>query len=463
MQKKIVYILFVFFLSSCGLNKKYQRPAVPTVENYRNYSAKDSTSLGTINWRTYFDDSLLINLIDTALANNFDILRAEQSLKIANSLFRQANAQFYPSINFGVSGSVSKPSTTTFSGQNIPASQAVTDISIGPTFNWELDIWGKLRSQKKATLASYNKSVHDRQFIQCSMINAVVNYYYLLQSLDAKTEILKATIINRVEGIETNKALKIAGSVTEVAVKQNEALLYNAQALLQDVINQIAITENTLSVLIGKAPDDIRRSKLNTNVLPTKEWETGFPTQLLTNRTDINAAEQNLINAFEMVNFANASFYPTIGLSGQGGLNSMNFSKLFDVHSLFASIAGSIMQPLFNRRNLKTQKEVNVAKQEIALLDFKEKIITAYSEVANEINTLNVNADKLKLKEMERDALYQSIVFSEELQKQGFVNYLEVLTAKNNELNAELSLIDIQLKILTSKANLYKALGGGWK
>ncbi|MEZ4880250.1 MAG: efflux transporter outer membrane subunit [Chitinophagales bacterium] len=347
--------------------------------------------------------------------------------------------------------------------ENIPASQAVTDISIGPSFNWELDVWGKLRSQKKAAQASYNQTIYQQQFIQSAMVNAIANYYFLLQSLDAKIEILNATIKNREEGITTIKALKEAGSVTEVAVKQNEALLYNAQALLEDVKNQIAITENTLSVLIGKAPEDIKRSPLNTDIIPSKAWQTGFPTQLLANRTDINAAEQILINAFEMVNFARASFYPTIGISGSGGLNSMNFANLFNIHSLFANIAGSITQPLFNLRRLKTQKEVNIAKQEIALIDFKEKIITAYSEVANEISTLNTNANKLKLKEQEKEALFLAIDYSEELQKQGFVDYLSVLTAKNNELNAELSLIDIQLAILTAKANLYKALGGGWQ
>lgn len=462
MSKKIIYIGLILMLSSCGITKKYSRPNVPTTENFRNNTAVDSTTIAEINWREFFNDALLIKLIDSALSNNFNILRAEQALRIANSQFKQANAQFFPSVNFGIDGGVSKTSYSTFQGQNFPH-QAIKDISIGPSFSWELDVWGKLRSQKKATIANYNKSGYDLKFVQSSMVNSIANYYFTLQALDAKVEILNATIKNRIEGIEINKALKVAGSVTEVAVKQNEALLYSAQAMLVDVNNQIALTENALSILLGNAPDKIERTPLNTEIISTDIWKTGFPTQLLSNRTDINAAEQNLINAFEMVNFANASFYPTLGLSGSGGLNSMNFANLFNLNSLFASIAGSITQPLFNRRNLKTQKEVNIAKQEIALLDFKEKIVTAYSEVANEINTISTNTEKLKLKELERDALYQSIVFSEELQKQGFVNYLEVLTAKINELNTEITLIDIQLKILTTKANLYKALGGGWK
>ncbi|HHZ66010.1 MAG TPA: TolC family protein, partial [Flavobacteriales bacterium] len=242
----------------------------------------------------------------------------------------------------------------------------------------------------------------------------------------------------------------------------NEALLYNAQALLVEIENAIKIIENAFSTLLGRDPQTIPRTKLSQQVF-TQDLDVGIPIQLLDNRPDVLAAEYNLVNAFELTNVAHASMYPALSISASAGLNSQNFDNLFSLNSLFATVLGNLTQPIFNQRRLKTNKEVAKSKQEIAFLDYKQTILQAYSEVSNALYAYNANTKSLVIKKKENDALVKAIEYSEELQGQGLANYLEVLRAKDNALNTQLSIIDLELTKLQTITNLYQALGGGWK
>ncbi len=453
----------VLAVQSCGIIKDYKRPNVETDSVFRTAIPQtDSTSLGSYKWTDLFTDPLLQGYVDEALDNNFDVQIALKNLQIAEAYVKQTKANFVPTVGVDVSGSTSKIATNSRTGSFLPSGALFNEFQINASLSWEIDVWGKLKSQKKAAVAKYMQTSNFIKLIKSEIVAGVANQYYILLSLDSQREILLSTIENRRQSVATITALKEAGTTTEVAVKQNEALLYAAQSLLIDIENQIKITENALCILLGKSPSAIDRNPLSEQEIAVA-LQVGVPIQLLSNRPDVVAAEYNLINAFELSNAARASMYPVLSIGASGGLNSTNFTSLFSLNSLFANLIGNLTQPIFNRRALKTQKEVKAAEQEIALLQYEQTIIKSYQEVSNALYSYNANAEKLVLKAQENEAYAEAIEFSEELLSQGLANYLEVLRAKDNALNVELNMVTLELNKLTSTVQLYKALGGGWQ
>ena len=453
----------VLIIQSCGITKTYERPEVANETAFRADSIQtDTITIANYEWSNLFTDEILNGYINEALTNNFDVQIALKNLQIAEAYIKQAKASFAPSTSIDVSGGVSSPALNSQTGSFFSERTQVNDIQIGASFSWEIDIWGKLRSQKKAAVARYMQTNSFVNLVKSDIVAAVASQYYTLLSLDSQREILLSTIENRILSVETIKALKEAGTTTEVAVKQNEALLFTAQGLLIDIENQIKVVENGLSILLGKSPGTIERTKLENQEIPI-ELKTGVPIQLLANRPDVVAAEYNLINAFEISNAARASMFPALSIGASGGLNSANFTNLFSLNSLFANLVGNLTQPLFNRRALKTQKEVAATEQEIAMLEYQQTVLESYQEVSDALYSYKANAEKLNLKEQENEAYLDAIEYSEELLSQGMANYLEVLIAKENVLNVQLNIVQLQLNKLISAVKLYKSLGGGWR
>jgi len=275
-------------------------------------------------------------------------------------------------------------------------------------------------------------------------------------------KITKETIVTRENSLTTIKALKDAGQETQVAVDQNIAQYNTAKALQVDIEVAIFKTENTLSILLGKTPQTFKRSSLDIQKI-NQDIVLGVPVTLLRNRPDVMAAEYGLINSFELTNVAQSSFYPSLTLTASGGLQSLELDKLFNANSLFANIVGGLTQSIFNQRNLKTQKEVAVAQQEQALLEFKKTLLVAGSEVSNAMFSYKAETKKFDFRKNEVEALRAAEANSEELLKNGYANYLDLLTARESALNAELNIIDSQLQQLVSIVDLYEALGGGWR
>lgn len=459
-----IIILATATLQSCGIiTKTYKHQDPYTFEEYReNIATTDTNKLADYNWRNLFNDPILISYIDTALKNNLDILKAEKSIDIANAYLKQSKAAFAPSIGLEASYNVSTPTMATFMGRFVTDRMRVDDIKLDGFFNWELDVWGKIRSQRNASKASYLQAENAERFVKTQLIANVASSYFALLALDKQRQVLLSNIENRQKGVETTQALKDAGNTTEVAVQQNMALLLNAQSMLIDIENAIKMRENMLSILLGMVPQSIERNTLAEQQIATN-FTTGVPIELLSNRPDVLAAEYNLISAFEMTNVARASFYPSLSISGMLGLNSRNFSDLFSLNALFANIIGNITQPLFNQRKLRTMKEVRESEQEIALLDYKSSVLDAYREVNDAIFNYNANQSKYFYKVQENIALQKAVNYSEELQTQGMSSYLDVIIAKNNALSTELDLVNIELNQSLYIIELYRALGGGWK
>ena len=453
----------LFAVQSCFVAKDYNRPeAVVNEANFRtDVIAKDSATVATVSYKQIFTDGQLQALINQGLQNNLDIRSALQNIAVAEAYAKQGKAGYLPTLSVGPKYTFSESSRNTpFGAMMTDRSQSQYEVS--GNLSWEADIWGKIRSNQRASAATYLQTVEAHKAVKTQIVASIANAYYNLLALDEQKIILDKTLINREQSLETTKALKEAGSVTEVAVNQTEAQLYNVKSLLVDVENGIKLNENVLSVLLGSNPQSINRSTLAAQNINSK-LSVGVPAQLLENRPDIKAAEFGLMNAFENVNIANASFYPSLTISATGGVQGIDIDKLFSAQSIFATVIGGLTQPLLQQRKIRTQKEVALANQEKALITYKSKILNASKEVSDALYTYDAAVKKADYKQKEYLLYNQAITNSEELLNYGMANYLEVITARDNGLNAELNVVNAKLSSLTSMVELYRAVGGGWQ
>lgn len=457
-------VLTAMVLTSCHVRKEYERPKNVVNENLfrTDMLPSDSVNVANVSWKEIFTDPILQGHINKALENNLDIRIALQSIVSAEAYLKQSKAAYEPTLTVGPGYTFQTQSLNTQTGRLFGDRRYINQLDVTASVAFEADIWGKLKSQEKAQLASYLGSVAAHKAVKSDLVASVASSYYQLLTYDAQKKIITETIALRERNLETTKALKTAGTLTEVAVQQSEALVYNAKSLLIDIDTQIQLLENTMSLLMGEPSHTIERSTLESQNIPI-DLKLGYPAQLLANRPDVMRAEYNLMNAFELTNSAKAQFYPTLRITGNGGIQSLDIDHLFSVNSLFASVIGGLAQPILNRRTIKTNYEVSLANQETAYLNFRKAVLTAGKEVSDAIRVFSVQDSYIDLKEKELNAYKNSVEYSQELVNYGMANYLEVLNASVNSLNAELNISNAQYNKMSAAVDLYQALGGGWK
>ncbi|KFE99102.1 TolC family protein [Chryseobacterium luteum] len=451
-------------VSSCMARKEYERPKNVVDEKLfrTDMLPSDSTTVANVSWKEIFTDPILQKHISKALDNNLDIRIALQNINSAEAYLKQSKAAYEPTLTVGPGYTFQTQSLNTQTGQLFGQRRYINQLDITASLGWEADIWGKMKAQEKAQLATYLGTVAAHKAVKSDLVASVASAYYQLLTFDDQKRIITETIAVREKNLETTKALKIAGTVTEVAVQQSEALVFNAQSLLIDMDTQIQLLENTMSLLMGEPSHTIERSTLESQNVPG-DLKLGYPAQLLANRPDVMRAEFNLMNAFELTNAAKAQFYPTLKITGNGGIQSLDIDHLFSVNSLFASVVGGLAQPILNRRAIKTNYEVSLANQETAYLNFRKTVLTAGKEVSDAIRVFSVQDSFIELKQKELNAYKNSVEYSQELVNYGMANYLEVLNASVNSLNAELNISNAEYSKMKAAVELYQALGGGWK
>ena len=464
-MRTIYKLSFVAFsaitLQSCIATKDYQKPEVWNNASFNtNTVVRDSAVQQVVAWRDVFTDPILQGYISTALENNLDVRTALENIKQAESYVSQGKFGYLPTFTVGANYTHSVNSINTQFGRILGQRQRLDQFDITGSLGWEADIWGKITSRKLAAEATYLQTVAAHQAIKTQLISLVASNYYNLLALDAQKQVALKTIENRTKSLETNKALKDAGRVTEVAVKQTEAQLLSAQALLLDIDNNIKVQENSLSILQGLFPKEMERSSFDGQQLAVNGVE-GVSIEVLNNRPDVLASELGFRNAFELTNVAKASFYPTLKLTASGGLQSVDFDKLFDPTSFFASIIGGIAQPILNGRQIRTQYEISLSNQEKAFINYKQTVLNASKEISDALYAIDTNTKKLVLKKQEAEAYTTAVQYSQELLNNGMASYLEVLTATESELNAQLNIITTQYNLWNANIQLYKAMGGG--
>jgi multidrug efflux system outer membrane protein len=466
---KIVMIaILITTIISCKVSKDIETPKDAFPENFRSASvSKDTTSIADVEWKNFYTEKDIIQLIDSAVARNNDLQIAIKNIEIAQYRFTQSKWGNVPQVNLNVTASTSNPSDNSFTGKNL--SQAlgqnhIDDYSAGASLSWEADIWGKIRNQKKGAYAGYLQSEEVKKALQTNIVANVSKGYYNLLMLDAQLEIAKQNLKLNDSTTSIIKLKYDAGQVTSLAIQQSEAQKLVSAQLIPLLEQNIVIQENALSVLTGSFPN----SKTRTIRLSTLEVKNnsaiGIPSSLVSRRPDVKSAELALKVANANVGITKADLYPALRITAQGGVNSFETSNWFNIPaSLFGTVAGGLTQPLLNNKKVRTQYNIAVAEREKAVLSFRQSVLVAVSEVSDAL----VKVEKLQQQESflkERvKTLQQAIKNANLLFKNGMAEYLEVLSAQANLLQSELELADIKRAQLSANTELYRALGGGWK
>ncbi|MCW3806361.1 efflux transporter outer membrane subunit [Plebeiibacterium marinum] len=470
MQKRLKYtgksaILIAVFIaigmSSCRTSKNVSDLNVDTKDLIRdeNLNTSDSTTIADIPWQEYFSDDILKQLIQEALDNNLDMKVAIERIKQAEANFSMAKAAKLPTLSIAAQDDFTlysnNGSSTKVLGYN------ANTLSLGLTTSWEVDAWGKLKSTKKARYASLLNTMEYKNLVQTNIIAGVAQLYYTLLSLDEQLRVTKETIGLLSESAETMQALKDAGQTNGAAVEQSKALLYNTQLSVYAIEDQIQQQENSLCVLLGKTPGTVTRSAINQQTVPA-ELKYGVPAQLLSKRPDVLSAELSFRAAFEATNAAQASLYPGINLSsGSIGFNGTELSDFFKPENIAANFVAGIAQPVFYKKQLRGSLAIAKSQQEEALLTFKNTVLEAGQEVSDILFSFKSSVNKNGLRNKQIIALTNAVDFTQELLKAGEANYVEVLSAQQNLLSAQLSQVSDKLEQLNYSVALYKALGGG--
>ncbi|MHA3787558.1 TolC family protein [Flavobacterium hauense] len=453
-------------LQGCFAAKEYKRPDIKAENLYRTeIVSQDTVSMADISWEKMFTDPILQGYIKQGLQNNFELRIAIQNIVAAEANVKQGKAGYLPTFSLGADWTHIEQSKNSQIGRIVSQTGGSTNLDqyqLTGNFAWEADIWGKIRSNKRAFSASYMQTVAANQLVKTQVITAIASNYYQLQSLDAQLKIAEATLVNRIESVEAIIALKDAGSVNEVGVKQTEAQRYETEIIIEDLKNTIVLVENSLNILLGEPGKKLSRSILTDQYL-NPAIQVGVSAQLLRNRPDVVAAEYGFINAFELTNVARSNFYPQFRITATGGLQSIELKDWINTNSLFANIVTGLTQPLLNGRQIRTRYEVAKAQNEQALVRFEQSLLTASKEVSDALANYNNETKKITIRQKQVDALILAADYSDELLQYGMVNYIEVLVAKSTALSSELSLVETRYRQQLAIINLYKALGGGWR
>jgi multidrug efflux system outer membrane protein len=451
-----VFTTLFLLLASCKVTQPYQQPAgVAANTLFRDDATTDTNTIANLNWKELFTDTKLQALIQQGIDNNLNLKVAVARIKAAAANFKQSGQALLPSLSASASASYQKVASAQF---GFPQAYQLTLSSA-----WEADLWGKLNSAKRASLASLLKSDAYKRAVQTQLVADIAADYYQLLAYDAQLQVTEKTLALRKEEVETMKVLKESDVVTGAAVVQSSANRYSVEVTIPDLKKNIRETENALSALLGQSPDSILRTSLNEQVI-SATLNTGVPAQLLANRPDVQQAEYQLRNAFELVNAAKTYFYPSLNITASAGQSGTGVGQLFNASAFFANIAAGLTQPIFNQGLNKQRLAVAKANQEEYLATFKQTILTAGQEVSNALYSYKAAAEKTSLRTEQIAYLQKSVDYTKELLKySSATNYTDVLTSEQSLLAAQLNSIGDKLQQLTAMVTLYRSLGGGWK
>lgn len=455
-KKGILVLSIALVFGSCKIMQTYNRPEnIADEELYRGIQTPDSTNIADIPWDELFTDPILQSYINEALSNNFDLQIAVARIKKAEANFKQSKAGLFPSIGVNVGATMQKTGI-----DNATSTEA---YELYGNASWEADIWGKLKSTKRANLASLLESQAYKRAVQTQLVADIATAYYTLLAYDEQLRITEKTLEYRVAEVETMKMLKDNDVVTGAAVVQSQASRYSAEVTIPDLQQKIYELENSICILLGRNPHTIERTSLYNQEMGI-DIKVGVPVQLLANRPDVQEAEYQLRYYFEMVNHARAYFYPELSITGQAGFSGNDLSELFDASSVFRNLIGGLTQPLFNQGLNKQRMKVAQANQEEYLAAFRQTLLAAGEEVLNALHSYQAANKKIAIRSKQVEYLEKSVEYTKELLKYtSSTNYTDVLTSEQSLLSAELSGVSDKLQQLQAIVTLYRSLGGGWK
>ncbi|MCX2486567.1 efflux transporter outer membrane subunit [Pedobacter sp. MR2016-24] len=467
---KYIYtaLLFVLVMGACKVSKDVAKPADATPEQFRNnVAATDTSSIARLPYKEFFKEELIRDLIDTALLHNYDMQIALKNMEAASLLFSQSKLGNLPAINLQVTANSSRPSDNSLNGLTISQfanAKHIEDYTASAGLSWEADIWRKIANQRNAAGAVYLQSAEARKAIQTRLVANVAQSYYRLIMLDTQLDIARKNLALNDSTLTIIKMQFDAGQVTSLAIQQAEAQQLVAAGLIPQLEQRINLEENALSILSGAFPAAIRRQgRLNTMV-SQDQLGTGIPSAMVSLRPDVKSAELELMRANAKVGIAKASMYPALTITANGGLNSFKSSNWFNIPgSLFGVVAGGIAQPVFQRKQLRTQYEVALVDREKSVIQFRQSVLVAVGEVSDELIKIEKLKQQYVIAEQRVKVVQGGLQNANLLFKSGMANYLEVINAQSNALQSELDLATVKTAQLSAAVELYRTLGGGWK
>jgi len=443
MKRIIIGLLLLTGLSGCHIYRTYERPELSGVDSLYRVPAmtEDTMSLADFSWKELFTDTVLQQLIEKGIANNTDLNIARLKVREAEALLTSSKLAYLPSVSLTPQGTI----------KSIEGNSPTKTYNLAASADWELDIFGRLTNAKREAKAVLEQSQAYKQAVQTQLIATIANSYYTLLMLDKQLDISRRTAEIWAENLRVMKALKKAGQTTEMAVAQIEASKLSVDASLLSLEQQITEVENSLSSLLGVVPQRIDRSTLDMQSFPDT-LSVGVPLQLLQRRPDVRQSEAALAEAFYTTNRAYSAFYPAITLSGSAGWTNAAGAIISNPGEWLFSAVGALVQPLFNRGQNIANLKVAKARQEEALLTFRQTLLNAGTEVNDALLQWQVARRRLDLDRQQIISLQSAVRSSELLMRHSSQNYLEVLTARQTLLDAELSAV----------SDRFEALGGGY-
>lgn len=458
MKKIIGLCCATLLLSSCHIYKSYDRPeSIDASGIYRDpaavndtLAANDTTNMGNLSWKEIFRDPKLQALIEEGLANNVDMQAAVLRVKESKALLNSARLSYLPSLALAPQGSLTSVDKAPVKNYTLPASAS-----------WEVDLFGKLLNAHRGQKASYLQSKAYQQAVRSQLIGGIANAYYSLLMLDRQVSVTEENVALMKETVRTMEAMKEAGMTTESAVAQSKGAYHQTEASLADLKRQVRETENSISVLLAKAPQNIERGTLEEQVMPT-ELAVGVPLQLLENRPDVKAAELALASAYYTTNQARSAFYPGVNITGTlGWTNGSNGTVISNPAVMLWNAIGSLTQPIFQRGKLVANLKVSKAEEQIAKMNYQQTILEAGKEVSDALFLYDTADKKLTEHQAQVSEMQKAVEMNKDLFQAGKATYLEIITAQQSLLSAQLNEVSDTFQRMQAVINLYSALGGG--
>ena len=459
--RNILLGALITVLAGCSLAPSYQRPALPTAALYPAAATTQATlSVEQLGWREFFTDSRLQELIVEALENNRDLRIAVQRVEEARGLYGIQRAELFPHISAGATGSRSRaPADLSYTGSAVTSSQYQATLNLSA---WELDFWGRVRSLTAAALESYLATEEAQRAIALSLVAQIANTYLLGRELDERIAIAQHTIATREDSYRIARRRYEVGYASKLDPAQAEAQLNQARADQAAFLRQRDQNHNVLTLLVG-APIVAHETRLLSQIEPgfVREISAGLPSDLLTNRPDVLAAEHRLKAANANIGAARAAFLPRIVLTGNLGTASAELSGLFGAGSGVWGFSPSVTLPIFEGGRNLAYLDVSEARRNLAVADYERTIQGAFREVADALADHYWLAEQVAAQQATLAAQKERARLAWLRYQNGAAPYLEVLDAERDRFVAEQVLVVARRALLSSSVNLYSALGGG--
>ena len=450
--KNIIAVALCFALTSCGLYKKYESKAEIPAGVMGNIPQNGEGST-VVSWRQFFTDPVLQQLIEQALANNTDLVSARILVEQSQASLKAARLGYLPAFSIAPQGSLS----------SFDLSPVAKTYSLPLQMSWDVELFGSITNKKRAAKAVLLQAQCGEEAVRSNLVSTVAQHYSMLQILDRQLEILMQTDSLWAASLETQKSLWENGKAYSTAVNQMESSWLNVKTQIVEVRGNILSAENSLCRLLAIPPQHIARNKWGAHALSTSIALGGFSAEMLRNRPDIRLADYMMEEAYYNTQIARAAFFPTLTLSGTLGWTNNGGGVVVDPGKLLLNIMGQLTQPVFMRGQLKAGLKIAKLTQEDLLGNYTQTVIDAGNQVNEVLADFQAAVEKDGYYNRQVATLHDAYTGTHELMDNGKASYLEVLTAQESLLSAQLSEAMNKYSATQALIALYIALGGGTK